>query len=199
MMQLKEYNHSYTYHNKIELVKGGATYFNKLIELIQNAHHSIFVRIYIWSDDTTGKLIAEHLRQASKRGVSVCITADGYASRGLRQQLIPYLRNSGIHFKFFEPLLRCKDFYFGRRMHEKVVVIDGLRSLVGGINFSDRYNNINDTACWLDYALFVEGEAAQYLYNYCSIDWDLKKYTSLALAEFNSIEHRSSVRISKND
>jgi cardiolipin synthase len=39
--------------------------------------------------------------------------------------------DAGVHFKFFEPLLKSRRFYFGRRLHQKVFVADGLFSLVG--------------------------------------------------------------------
>ena len=85
----------YTTHNKIKLVKGGAAYFNLLGEMIENAKHSIFIRIYIWDEDATGTSIANQLIEAAKRNVDIYIIADGYASQGLSWEFIRNLKNNG--------------------------------------------------------------------------------------------------------
>ena len=56
-------------------------------------------------------------------------------------------------------------------MHHKVVVTDGSRGLAGGVNISNRYNDINGEKAWLDRALFVEGEAALRLHIICRDMW----------------------------
>ncbi|HTM92466.1 MAG TPA: phospholipase D-like domain-containing protein [Flavisolibacter sp.] len=76
-------NNGYSFYNKVQLVKGGSCYFNLLQNLIQNAKHSIHIRVYIWDDDETGISVADQLIEAAKRGVAVYAIADGYASQGL--------------------------------------------------------------------------------------------------------------------
>ena len=111
----------YSIHNKIQLIRGGDAYFRFLEKLIAQARYSIFIRIYIWVNDETGSAIAEQLIRAAERNVAVYILADGYASQNLPREFIRKLREKGIHFRFFEPLLRSSHFYFGRRMHEKML------------------------------------------------------------------------------
>ena len=38
-------------------------------------------------------------------------------------------------------------------MHHKVVVVDASFGMAGGVNISDRYNDIDDQPAWLDRAL----------------------------------------------
>lgn len=189
----------YTLHNRIELVKGGAGYFKRLHELIQNAKHSIYIRVYIWNDDETGSSVAEALIEAAKRKVDVFVIADGYASQGLSKEFIRNLKKHGVRFRYFEPLLRSSHFYFGRRMHEKIVSIDEQTALIGGVNFSDRYNDINGVAAWLDYALQVEGEAAFNVFQYCYNQWE----NNAPISKFNIpgglLNENCSVRIRFND
>lgn len=188
----------YTIHNKIKLIKGGSTYFNLLNDLIRKANHSIFIRIYIWDDDSTGTQIADELINAAQRGVSVFIIADGYASQCLSKRFIKRLKEYGIQFTYFEPLLRSSHFYFGRRMHEKLVIIDRVHAIVGGVNFADRYNDIHDVPAWLDYALYVQGETAYELYKYCSSGWNIKPEAPALLPD--SLKDEScSVKVSRND
>jgi cardiolipin synthase A/B len=190
-------NNGYTTHNKVQLIKGGYAYFNLLSSLIQNAQRSIYVRVYIWNDDETGDEIAEQLSKAAQRGVKVYAVADGYASQGLSKEFIRKLRDSQVHFKYFEPLWRCSHFYFGRRLHEKIVVADETKALVGGINFADRYNDIDGIPAWLDYALYVEGEAACNVYRYCHAQWS--KSEMRLIAATNNNKQNCSVRIRFND
>lgn len=189
----------YTLHNRIELVKGGASYFNRLKELIRKAQYCIYVRVYIMHDDETGSGIAEELINAAKRNVGVFVVADGYASQGLSKEFIRNLKMHGIHFRYFEPLMKSSHFYFGRRMHEKIVSIDETIALIGGINIADRYNDINDTAAWLDYALLVEGEAAFHVYQYCYQQWENKPAVSRFLVDECLLKEHCSVRIRFND
>jgi cardiolipin synthase len=188
----------YTLHNRIELVKGGSFYFNRLKELIQNARYCIYIRVYIWHDDETGSAIAEALINAAKRNVSVFVTADGYASQGLPKEFIRNLKIHGIHFRYFEPLMRSTHFYFGRRLHEKIVSIDETIALVGGINFADRYNDV-DAPAWLDYALQVEGEAACNVFQYCYQQWENNPAVSKFVADEALLKENCSVRIRFND
>lgn len=74
--------------------------------------------------------------------------------------------------RFFEPVFRSKDFYFGRRMHHKVTVVDTRYALVGGINIGNRYNDMPNEPAWLDFALYAEGEIAKELCILCWKSWN---------------------------
>ena len=125
----------------LRLVKSGSDYFNLLEQIIFEAEMKLHLQIYIFEEDETGQKIAKALIAAVKRGVKVFLVADGYASQDLSTSFIDRLKSAGVHFRFFNPLLKSKFFYFGRRMHHKVVVADGNKALVGGMNFSNNYND----------------------------------------------------------
>jgi cardiolipin synthase len=172
MALLKRYiNPAYTAHNRVQLVHGGAEYFQRLEALIRGASHTIHFQTYIFEEDRTGGLVADALMEASLRGVDVYMLLDGYASRALTDRFIQRLRHAGIRFRFFEPVLKSDSFYFGRRLHHKVIVADGCCALVGGVNVSDRYNDLPGDPAWLDWAIQVEGEAAAELHRICARLW----------------------------
>ncbi|AEV99967.1 phospholipase [Niastella koreensis] len=158
-------------YNNVKLVRGGREYFSVLTRLIERAQHSVHLQVYIYEDDETGKMVGAALMEAAKRGVKVYLLADGYASKELSAGFIKELNTAGVHFRFFEPLLKSEHFYFGRRMHQKVLVVDGHFALVGGINISNRYNDIGDEPAWLDWALYMEGPAAGALFKICTDLW----------------------------
>ncbi|MBS1563439.1 MAG: phospholipase, partial [Bacteroidetes bacterium] len=161
----------YTRYNRVKLEQGGAAYFTRLKQLIDEARASLHLQVYIFAADGTGREVADRLVAAATRGVAVYVMADGYASQHLPSSFVHRLRAAGVHFRFFEPLFRSRHYYFGRRMHHKVAVADGMYALVGGINISDSYNDLPGKPAWLDFALYVEGEAAAGLCELCWQTW----------------------------
>ena len=155
----------------IRLVRGGKEYFDLLLDLIGKAKQSIHLQTYIFDDDETGRMVADALIAASERKVKVYLLVDGYASQWLSRNFIRSLVAEGIHFRRFEPLFKSKYFYFGRRMHHKVFVVDTDYALVGGINIADRYNDLPGQKAWLDFALYVSGNIAKELCILCWKTW----------------------------
>jgi cardiolipin synthase len=195
---------AYSEHNRVQLVHGGAEYFRQLEGLIRGATHTVHLQTYIFEEDRTGMLIADALMEAGLRGVDVYMLIDGYASRALSDRFIQRLRHAGIRFRFFEPVLKSNNFYFGRRLHHKVAVIDGCRALVGGVNISDRYNDLPGDPAWLDWAIGVEGEAAASLHRLCVRLWvkfpvETKKVLAGELPFVADTSLHCLVRIRQND
>lgn len=196
----------YTTRNKIKLIRGGHEYFSLLLNLINNATHSIHLQTYIFEDDETGLIVADALMNAARRQVPVYFVTDGYASGGLSKLFIARLKKEGIHFTYFEPLFKSRHFYFGRRMHHKVFVVDGRHAMVGGINITNRYNDMPGKPAWLDFALYVQGEAAVQLFGFCNATWksehiipvDLPADVEEFLQQIPEIDY-CSVRVRRND
>lgn len=197
----------YTTRNRISLVNSGEDFFSLLIKLIEKATITIHLQVYIFENDETGRLVAGALKAAAKRGVSVYLHVDGYASQRLRGHFKQDLEQSGVHFKFFQPLLKSRHFYFGRRLHYKVFVVDGIYALVGGMNIGDRYNEVAGVRAWYDVALYTEGEVSYQLHLICNAMWRRRrrlkdKIDKKDVEEFcNSIlkEERQMVRVRRND
>ncbi len=197
----------YTSRNRISLVQSGEDYFSLLIKLIEQATRTIHLQMYIYDNDETGRKVGDALKAAAKRGVAVYLHVDGYASQRLGKHFRKEMEEAGVHFKFFAPLLKSRHFYFGRRLHQKVFVVDGLYSLVGGLNISNRYNSMPDEQPWFDLALYCEGEASYQLHLICNRMWRKRRRLKDNIEKkeietfCNSIlkEERQLVRIRQND
>ena len=114
--------------------------------------------------------------------------------------------NAGVHFRYFEPLIKSRNFYFGRRLHSKVLVADVTKAVVGGVNITNRYNDMPGQPAWLDFALLVEGPAAVEAYKLCVSVWQGKKKRRRhideipAISEFDFQDNEASgVRLRRND
>jgi len=162
----------YTPNNRVNLIRGGKAYFDQLLELIEQAKDSIHLQVYIYSEDETGNTITHALLEAVKRNVKVYLLVDGYASQSLTSAFVHKLEVGGVYFRFFEPIFKSRGFYFGRRLHHKLVVIDSTYALVGGLNIADKYNDLPGQQAWLDFALMVEGEVVRQLCILCWKTWN---------------------------
>lgn len=204
MYSAEKIKSTFSIHNNVSLIKGGTPYFNALIEIIDNAQKSFQLQVYIYEEDTTGSEVATHLINAADRGVKIQLLLDGYASRSLSNEFRKKLKNKGIQLRFFEPILKSEKFYFGRRLHHKIAVADGSVALVGGINISDRYNDMPGQSAWLDWAIRVEGEAAYELHTICN-QFYAKKVQDLIVLDrsiiMNVVDTKiyTPVRIRRND
>jgi cardiolipin synthase A/B len=190
---------------KAELIKSGSPFFQRLLQLIDDATDVIHIQTYIFGDDETGHSVAAALKRAAARGVRVFLLADGYAS-DLSKSFIREMRSSGIRFRYFEPIFRSSHFYFGRRLHHKVIVIDGEKALVGGINLADRYNDMPTERAWMDMALEVNGSVALELQQICVELWRKKTISTLLKRKAPALMHEAQakaddclVRVRRND
>lgn len=195
----------YSAQQTLERVNGGREYFDYLHRMIDGAAQFIHIQMYIFSFDETGKMVMSWLKMAAARGVNIYIFVDGYATR-LPSELLNISSETTIYIKRFEPLLATGSFYFGRRLHHKVVLTDGCKALVGSNNINNHYYGLHNSRAWLDMALYLEGPAARELEQICVQLWNNTKpdVTHAGLSRSLPINKEGngsniSVKVSRND
>src|SRR5690606_28031851 len=141
--------------NRITLMRCGAEYFPALEQAMDHAEHVIYLQTYIYEDDETGRRIGEACKRAAARGVEVCLLIDGFGSSDLPSRYVDELRNAQVKIIFYRP--RISPFTLKknrlRRLHAKVVAIDGIVAFVGGINIIGDMNKAGGEAPRIDYAV----------------------------------------------
>ncbi|RXK62641.1 phospholipase [Lacibacter luteus] len=196
---------AYSTHNEVQLIRGGADYFETLLELVNNAQYSVHLQTYIFDADETGTMVANALMDAARRGVQVYLLLDGYASQHLPEPFILQLKQSGIFFRWFEPVFRSRRFYVGRRLHHKLLVVDAVHSMVAGVNISNRYNDMPGQKAWLDWAVHAKGEVSAELFNLCVEVWNKagwgkkRKHQLQSEAQLHLRGKECLVRVRRND
>jgi len=189
-------------NNRITLVNSGPSFFDLLLKLIKDSKYVLHLQFYIFDLDATGMLVLEELKQAVKRGVAVFVVVDAYASEQITLEKSNLFSANGIYIKRFSPLKNKHGYGIGRRLHHKIVWVDGHTALVGGINIADKYSGYNGETPWLDFAVKVEGPLCNDIKKTCDelIPKRLLKqvYRKLPKAFFSDdLPHQS--RIRKND
>jgi cardiolipin synthase len=128
----------WTEGNQFTLLENGEEFFPRVFECIANAQREVVLETFILFEDKVGLQLHEALVTAARRGVQVDVTIDGWGSPDLSTTFIRTLCEAGVRLHVFDPGPRP----FGlrpkvlRRLHRKIVVVDGHIAFIGGINYS---------------------------------------------------------------
>lgn len=149
--------------NKLLLLQNGAAYFPQLCADIDAAVHFIYLETYIFSSDKTARMVVDALQRAAIRGVAVRVLMDGFGSADFPKPWLDEMDAAGIEVHLF----RREIYRFRlrrhrlRRLHRKLVVLDGRVAFIGGINIiDDLTGNGNIAAPRFDFAVRAEGRVA---------------------------------------
>ena len=153
----------WSHGNRVRLLENGDEFFPRIFEAIRQSQREVLLETFLLFDDDIGEALHAALTAAARRGVCVQVTIDGYGSPDLSREFTDSLVAAGVRLHVFDPCpkvfgVRLKLF---RRMHRKIIVIDGNRAFVGGINFSAEHLTSFGTRAKQDYAVEIEGPAVE--------------------------------------
>lgn len=161
--------------NRLTLLNSGQEYFPALLAEIAAAKAEIYLETYIFADDAVGHEIAAALASAARRGVVVNLTVDGFGARNFATDFRPQLAQAGVRSLIYRPELaplRLQRHRL-RRLHRKLVVIDGRVAFVGGINIVDDDNAPSEMRPRYDYAVRVEGPVLRQMHGAVRRMWEI--------------------------
>jgi len=173
--------HHFLGGNRLSLLESGAAYFPALIAAIDAALHEVHLESYIFADDTTGRRVVASLAGAAQRGVAVRVLVDGFGAREFASGLGASLAARGVEVMTYRP--EVGNFRFRRhrlrRLHRKLVVVDGRVAFVGGINVLDDFDDGKSVSARFDYAVSIEGPLVARIHATCRHVWRLVRWASL--------------------
>ena len=145
--------------NRFQLLENGEQFFPRVFEAIAAAEREVLIETFILFDDKVGRGLHEVLLAAAERGVRIDLTVDGYGSPDLTDAFVEPLTRAGVRLHVFDPQPRIFGWRYNvfRRMHRKIVVVDGRRAFVGGINYSADHLLDYGPEAKQDYAIEAEG------------------------------------------
>jgi cardiolipin synthase A/B len=151
---------TYSSGNSVLLLRNGGEYFPAVVTAIESARSSIYVEAYIFADDASGRVVADALVAAAERGIDVRVVVDGFGSKNyLTNRLRDTLVRAGVWMVLYRADVFPMTFRSARlrRLHRKLVIVDGRIAFVGGINIIDDMNTPGHTPPRVDFAVRVEG------------------------------------------
>lgn len=130
-------NFQWTEGNEAELLINGSQYFPAVFDSIRSAQREILIETFIIFNDEVGQGLKEALLEAAARNVRIEVTVDGYGTADLDSEYIAELTAAGVSMHVYDPQPRrlgVRTNLF-RRLHRKIVVVDGELAYISGINY----------------------------------------------------------------
>ena len=141
---------------RLTILATGEDRMRALIDLIEGARSSLRVLFYMFNSDSSGIRVRDALVAAVRRGVKVKLLLDGYGCSTADSDFFAGIDDEGGNVCLFHPS-------YGRRYllrnHQKLVIADEEKAIIGGANIEDSYLVDTGPRYWRDLWLVVEGPA----------------------------------------
>lgn len=164
------------------------------LDLIRGAQRAIDIQTYIFDEDDAGHLILDELLAAAKRGVKVRLLVDQLAALK-RVDTVAALAGAHVNFEMrvYNPVLGRARFGYpmyalasaccwrrlNQRMHNKLIVVDGLVGVTGGRNYQNDYFDWDARYNFRDRDILVAGPAVADMQAHFEAFWDAPLSTPL--------------------
>jgi putative cardiolipin synthase len=134
------------------LLRYGRNAFSTRIAMVDLAEKTLDLQVYIWELDETGRILAERLIRAADRGVRVRLLVDDMGLAAADQGVASIDAHPNIEIRIFNPFANrdnsTLDFItdldrVNHRMHNKIMIMDNVFTVVGGRNIGDHYFGVN--------------------------------------------------------
>jgi cardiolipin synthase C len=161
--------------HQLLLLEAGQDALLAQIHLIRAAQRSIDVQSFIFAEDDAGYFVLEELLAAARRGVRVRVLVDQLFSVD-DVRLLARLAHAHVNFRMrmynptfgeahtdklqFVAGIVCCFRRFNHRMHNKLLLVDGLLGVTGGRNYQNRYFDWDASFNYRDRDVLVAGPAA---------------------------------------
>ena len=158
--------------HRLKLLIGGEAAFEEMFAAMAAARQCVLVQFFVIHDDLLGRRLQQLLLQRAAAGVQVCVLFDGVGSHALPQRYVDTLRAGGVAIHRFATHRWRNRFQLNFRNHRKIVIIDGARGFVGGLNVGDEYMGLKPPLSpWRDTMLELYGPAVADLQKLFADDW----------------------------
>lgn len=128
------------------------------VDVIQQARREINALYFLARNDRVTMTALALLRDAQRKGVVSRLVVDAHFHH-IPKSMLAHLRDEGVEVKVYHPLTLRHPSWIVRRMHEKLVVVDGERYITGGRNLAEAYFGLAKKN-YVDRDVYVEGESA---------------------------------------
>ena len=172
-------------HNHITLLPEGEQAFQMILDLIENARHSVYIATFILGKDETGRAIVNALAKKASEGLEICLILDALGSVRISKKFLLPLLEAGGRAAFFMPMIHWP--FRGRanlRNHRKMIICDNQTAIIGGMNLASEYMGPKDSiGRWQDLSLLVQGPVTDHITDIFRSDW---KFASKATLSYHS-------------
>ncbi len=160
-------------HNRITFLPKGEQAFQTILDLIENARHSVYIATFILGKDETGNAIVHALARKASQGLKICLLLDALGSVRISKKFLLPLLEAGGRVAFFMPMIHWP--FRGRanlRNHRKMIICDNQTAIIGGMNLASEYMGPQESiGRWQDLSLLVQGPVTDHISDIFRSDW----------------------------
>jgi len=120
-----------------------------MFEAIENAKESVYLEMYIFTEDMLQYDFFKLLKEKARRGISVKVILDSFGSMSFSGKAVAGFKEVGVEMLFFNHLFHGT--------HRKILVVDEERAFIGGVNFSQKFLS------WDDLMVEMRGTLVKYI------------------------------------
>lgn len=162
-----------TCNNKVSIIPDTNTALDMICTDIAAAKRHIHLEYFSISNDESGRRLRDLLIQKAQEGVEVRFIYDDVGCWDLGKRFKRSLLKAGVSFVPFMPVwVPFLNSRLNYRNHRKLVVIDGEKGYLGGLNVGNKYFGLSRYyGYWRDSVVLVEGEGAVTLQAIFLTDW----------------------------
>jgi cardiolipin synthase len=173
--------------NQVRLLIDGTAAFAAIFAAIDQASAYVIVQFFIVRDDRLGRQLQDKLIAKAAQGVRVYFLYDSIGSFDLPRHYTRALSAAGVEVHAFATHRRFVNrFQLNFRNHRKIVVVDGERAFVGGLNVGVEYlGEKPPLAPWRDTHIELHGPVvAQVQYVFVEDwNWATRRLPKLAMPQ----------------
>ncbi|WP_225444841.1 phospholipase D family protein [Pseudomarimonas arenosa] len=160
----------------VSLIEYGQDALLARVHLIRAARRSVDLQSFIFTEDDSGTLLMRELIAAARRGVKVRVLVDQLFSADDPSRLAQLsLLHRNLEIQLYNPTfgeaetgklqfvagIVCCFTRFNQRMHNKLLLIDGVVAITGGRNVQNRYFDWGNDYNYRDRDLLIGGPVAK--------------------------------------
>lgn len=136
-----------------------------MLHLIETAHSSVILSMYMFHNDSSGTEVRDALLHAAKRGVKVKMLIDSFGSANVPAAFFNPITQAGGHYHYFSSRWQLS---YLIRNHQKILIVDVKAALIGGYNITDQYFGRRGSQSWEDLGLIISGPSVASIADYTS-------------------------------
>ena len=185
----------------VSLLEHGDDALLARVHLIRAARRSIDLQTFIWKQDPTSRFIFDELVKAAERGVYVRMLIDALNMPGTPEELARMAHaHRNLEIALYKPLsdlaepgkfgfwdnviFKTRD--MNRRMHNKLLLVDGRIGIAGGRNYEGKYYDRDTEFLFRDRDVVVAGPAVMDMMDSFELFWQDKR--SVFLTQLKDVQ-----------
>jgi cardiolipin synthase len=162
-----------TQHNEVRIVADTNQALDLICADIERAERHVHLEYFSIARDAAGQRIKDLLVRKARQGVEVRFIYDDVGCWNLGAGFKAEMREAGVSFVPFMPVwVPFLNSRLNYRNHRKLVIVDGRRGYLGGLNIGNKYlGRSRYFGYWRDSLVKLRGESVQALQAIFLTDW----------------------------